>query len=255
MTRKLDRPHPPCNPKIIGPPTPTDLARIPLFEGAEEPYLDYVAKKSNVCKLPANKSLACDRAGTSHLYVIVEGYVAIWRPPCFGSEEYTFLAWRGPGQPIGEMRVLGEPRLSTRIDSCGPCELIEIPEKAFSEILNNQPIIYRNIVRLLLKKMRYQGHRSEVIQMNSARRKIAQTLLHLAEERLDTDASLLTKIVIPGPILQDQIAAYAGIDPHTVTIELSKLDNAHVISKSGTRAGTKITILDRVLLEEIAKQD
>lgn len=254
MTGKLTRPHSPLNPTILRRATVGDLEETELFRDTTPFWLDHIAKDSAICKLPANVSLKCVRGGVDHLYIIVKGYVAIWRPSCFAPTEYGFLAWRGPGQPIGEMRVLGEPRLSTRIDSCDPCELIEIREDTFSEVLINQPIIYRNITKLLLKKMRYQGHRSEVIQMNSATGKVAQTLLHLTEERLEADA-LLHEIVIPGVIRQDQIAAYAGINRHTVSTELSNLKNAQIISHSGTKRGTKITILNRARLESIAKQD
>ena len=253
MTEKLNRPHSPLNPTIVRHATAEDLEKTQLFRETDRVWLDHLAKDSCICKLPANASLKCVRGEVNHLYVIVRGYVAIWRPSGFGPNEYKFLAWRGPGQPIGEMRVLGEPRLSTRIDTCDPCEFIEIREDAFSEVLNGSPIIYRNIVKLLLKKMRYQGHRSDVIQMNSATGKVAQTLLHLAEERLENDS--LREIVIPGAIRQDQIAAYAGINRHTVSTELSNLKNAQIIFHSGTKLGTKITILNRKRLEAIAKED
>ena len=255
MTGKLNRPHSPLNPTILRCAIAEDIEKTQLFRDTDQVWLDHIAKDSSICKLPANASLKCVRGEVNHLYVIIRGYVAIWRPSSFRPNEYSFLAWRGPGQPIGEMRVLGEPRLSTRIDTCDPCEFIEIREDTFSEVLNGSPIIYRNIVKLLLKKMRYQGHRSEVIQMNSATGKVAQTLLHLTEERLETDSLLLGEIVIPGAIRQNQIAAYAGINRHTVSTELSSLKNAHIISHSGTKRGTKITILDRQRLEAIANED
>lgn len=254
MTEKPNRP-PSLNPTILRGATAQDLKKTELFKDTDPFWLDHIAKDSKICKLRANVSLNCVRGEVNHLYIIVKGYVAIWRPSCFGSQEYGFLAWRGPGQPIGEMRVLGEPGLSTRIDTCDPCELIEIREDTFSEVLKGSPIIYRSITKLLLKKMRYQGHRSEVIQMNSATGKVAQTLLHLTEERLETDALLLHEIAIPGAIRQDQIAAYAGINRHTVSTELSNLKNAQIISHSGTKRGTKITILNRERLEAIAKED
>ena len=237
------------------PAKPEDLEHTLLFKDVPPDFLDQIAKHSSLCKLRANVSLECVRGEVNYLYLIVKGFVAIWRPSCFGPNEYTFLAWRGPGQPIGEMKALGAQQLSARIDTCDPCEFIEIRADSFYDVLQGAPIIYRNICNLLLRKMRHQGHRSEVIQMNSATGMVAQTLLHLAEDRLESDISSLTAIPIPGVILQEQLAAYAGIGREAVNIELSELRKKNIISSVGSKLGTRITILDWRSLEAIVRED
>src|SRR5688500_4226672 len=105
MTTRLNRPHSIYNPTILRRATTADLEKTHLFKDTDPFWLEHIAKDSNICKLRANAGLNCVRDEVNHLYVIVKGYVAIWRPSCFGPKEYTFLAWRGPGQPIEEMKA------------------------------------------------------------------------------------------------------------------------------------------------------
>jgi hypothetical protein len=102
--------------------------------------------------------------------------------------------------------------------------------------------------------MRYQGHRSEVVQMSNPASQVAQTLLHLAEERCGTKSfNEQVVLAIPGFLHQREMGAYAGITRETVNRELGALRDKDIITLITSKSGCKITIVNRTVLQEIVQ--
>jgi CRP/FNR family transcriptional regulator, cyclic AMP receptor protein len=232
----------------------SDLEGRELFEDADPVALGEIAKDSFVCRLGAQEEIKLIRREVAHVNVILSGYVAIWINSQFTSAEETFLAWRGPEQIIGEMKAVANTPTEARIVTCEPCEFIEMRNDTFTDVAHDSARIYRNIARLLVKKMEHERCRSEIIRMTPAWRKVAQILLHLAHERCGGDrSSIPNRIKIPGVIHQDQVAGYAGTKRETVNRALSLLRRREVIDYDRNVRGSEITILNRQALERSAR--
>ncbi len=244
---------PASSPEYVRPATIDDFKSKELFEEVNENSLKYLLGHSMICRLNAHKNLSPTRDGLDYFYVIISGYVAIWLTSRLIHMGENFLAWRGPEQIIGEMRSIGDKTSEARITTCEPCEFIEIKSEILAEVAEATPRIYRNVARLLMEKLHQERHRAEVIQITTAQKKVAQTLLYLAEDRYRTIlAAEWSALKIPGVIHQDEIGAYIGAERETINRILCKFKNHNLISYTSSRHGCEITILDRDNLNNIA---
>jgi CRP-like cAMP-binding protein len=226
-----------------------DLKGTELFADVPDEAIEKLRPHSFICKLEAGKRLETSRGKTNYLYFIRNGFLAIWIPSCFDSKQKVFLAWRGPHQIIGELRQEGDTPSNTMIITCDECEFVEIPLREFFRVAAEAGLLYRNVANLLLRKVTNEGHRLEVVQMNSASMQVAQTLIHLAQDRCeDFSLETTTSITIPGTLVRTQMAAYAGIKRETFTRQLTALRGKNIISGYST-----ITILDVARLKKIAE--
>lgn len=226
-----------------------DLRATELFHDASGLTIAGIRRSSRICRLKANRRLYTTRknkrtgARGNFIYVILDGHVAIWVPSCFDSEHEVFVAWRGPSQVLGELKDEDAKPSTTRITTCDECTFIEIELSSFLELAARDSSLYRNVAHLLARKIFNEGHRVEVLQMGSVPMKVAQTLIHLAQERCRDFSDAKTKFEIPGLIRQGEIGAYAGITRETVNKELNELRDQRLIDYSGSR-GSRITILN-----------
>ncbi|MDQ3918592.1 MAG: Crp/Fnr family transcriptional regulator [Acidobacteriota bacterium] len=242
---KSDDPRAAWAASALSPAAVDDLRGRELFEGVDPVALAAIAKHSAIRKLGGREQLHLIRDEVALVFVIVSGYVSIWANSQFTSEGETFLAWRGPGQIIGEMKAVADTPAEARVITCEPCEFIEMRSDNFTDVAGGSARIYRNLARLLVKKMEHERCRSEIIRMTPVRRQVAQTLLHLAHERCGRDGlGRLSQIDIPGVIHQDEVAGYVGVKRETVSRELSGLKKKNIIAYPKSTKGSEIKILD-----------
>lgn len=247
--------YPASIPEYVRPAETDDLKATELFEEVDESSLSELVGHSKICKLGGHKSLSYTRDGVDYVYIIISGYVAIWLPSHLIHVGQSFLAWRGPGQIIGEMRSITDRTTEARITTCEHCEFIELRSDILTKIAEGTARIYRNVARLLTEKLYQERHRAEVIQISSAERKVAQTLLYLEQERSKTPPGNESReFGIPGIIHQDEIGAYIGAERETINRILRKFKTDNMINYTGNKHGCEITILDRERLVSIARK-
>jgi len=235
-------------------PTIDDIRDQELFRGLDAETLQFICEDSRIYDVVANQLVETTWDRINYLYVILKGFVSAWRPSCFDPAKEYFLAWRGPNQIIGEMRAIGTESISTHFKTCDRCHLLEIPSRIFFKAGEMDPVMYRNFSHLLMKKMRYQGHRAEVVQMANTRLKVVQTLLHLAEDRCGSEKiKQCEHLHIPGLLDQTELGLYAGITRATVNRELRVLKGEKLIQFSASKSGTRIIILNRSALQTITQ--
>ncbi|HEY9405719.1 MAG TPA: Crp/Fnr family transcriptional regulator [Pyrinomonadaceae bacterium] len=245
--------YPTSSPEYVRPATIDDLKSKELFEEVNKSSLKELAAHSKICKLSAHKSLPPTREGVDYMYVIISGYVAIWLPSRLIHMGESFLAWRGPEQIIGEMKSIGDKPSEARITTCDPCEFIEFRSDVLTKMAEVTPRLYRNVARLLMEKLHQERHRAEVIQITPAQRKVAQTLLYLAEERCGKILPVKSNMfAIPGIIHQDEIGAYIGAERETINRILCNFKSIKMISYTSNKHGCEITIINRKGLDNIA---
>jgi CRP-like cAMP-binding protein len=251
--RKSDDPNAAPESEVARQAEVEDLRDRELFAGVDPVALGQIARHSVIRKLGAQESLELVRSSVAYVDVILSGYVAIWVNSQFNSPGETFLAWRGPEQIIGEMKAVADTPAEARIVTCEPCVFIEMRSDNFTDVAEGSARIYRNIARLLVKKMEHERCRSEIIRMRPAGRQVAQTLLHLAHERCGPDGlGQPGEIEIPGVIHQHEFAGYVGVKRETVNRELSELKRMGVVAYVKRRAGSAITIRDVEALRQSA---
>ena len=234
--------------------SPEYLAKTQLFEGVKMPQIQELFNKSRFRTLKANKKVLLNRDGNDLVYLILSGYVVIWASSRFNRRR-ALLAFRGPGQILGEMRPLDatDPSSAT-IHTCDECTFFEMTNRSFVDLANKNPLLYRNVARLLVQKMASERHRSEVIRASPVERKVAQTLIFLAEERCGESAlKPSSSLTIPGSIHQKELGAYVGVARETVNHPLVALREKNIISYEKKKRDYQITILNPQELKKLAK--
>ncbi len=238
-------------PEFIDDAKPEDLNATELFKGVPADAISEIQKASRIVVLKPTQSLYTAREGVDYLYIILKGYVSIWIPPAFDPKlDEVFLAWRGPQQIIGELRKRGDALSDTIITTYEECVFIEIRLDAFGDLADTLCLLYQNVASLVWKKIWYEGRRSEVVQMNPARRQIAQTLINLAEDRCPDFSFKQVEYVIPGIIHQDELAGYAGITRKSAHEQMKFFREQGFVSYQGKK-GSQITIRNLHRLQEI----
>ena len=213
-------------PENVSAATITDLEQAILFQDVDLDTLNRLLQHCRICQIERRQELCLERRDGKYIYVIRRGYVAI-RSKAFALTWDNFLAWRGPGQVLGEIEILSQKPNSPIIKATDPCELIEIRAKPFLSVADSSPFIYRNLARLIVEKNVHAWRRSEIIQipLSSALRRIARTLMMLIEERGYDEGSRIIK----GSIRQIDIAGYIGTRRETVMENMAELREAGIL--------------------------
>lgn len=189
--------------------TEKDLNDTFLFTGAESLIDPFTDGNSYVCTLEMGQKMELTRNGVEHIYIITKGHLRLCIQNPRTSEE-IFIAWRNPGQILGEMSPLaGEPK-PVIIEASTDCEFVEIPSQLFLQQAERTHILYRNLVILLIQKTYEERQRSELLQSFKADRRIIYALLKLHKERgfvVDSDGHQ----VIKGVLRQKDVAAFVGL--------------------------------------------
>ncbi len=214
-----------------------DIKLAPLFKGVSDSVVEALVPGAHICKLDRNKKLYTLRPHGNYLYIIREGYLAL-RVNSHVLRWDNFLAWRGPGQLLGEFALLypeiisGNSKESDHLGLTGElkateeCELLEIEGGTFANAASRDANIYRNLSRLLIEKMTQEGKRSEVIQMSPALKRVAKTLLLLIEER---GYRASERKIIRGRIVQLDLAGFIGASRGNVSKQMQALKTAGLI--------------------------
>ena len=252
--RQNHRPTSIEEPETVRPATIDDLKGTELYRDLSDAAIEQSLSTSRICSLETGQRLYTTRDEIDYLYIIEQGYVSIWTRSYFNPDDEVFLAFRGPDQILGELRGLGDPPSNTEIRACDHCEFIEIRLDSFLDLAASNCFLYRNIAYMILRKMWHEGQRSEVVQTTLVRRRLAKTLIHLAQDRVPNFSLDDTEVKIPGTLHQDELGFYAGTGRHSVNIVLNRLKAQGVIDFDGVNKASEITICKLQDLLQIIRQ-
>lgn len=123
------------------------LGGLELFQGIPAASLAAVAERAAEAEFESGRYIVQQGQLGSGLFVVVEGTVRVVR----GSE---LLAELGPGELIGEIGVLDQqPRMASCIAE-GPVRCLGIASWDFLDLLESDPNLVRNVLRVLAERLR-----------------------------------------------------------------------------------------------------
>jgi signal transduction histidine kinase len=92
-----------------------------------------------------------ERAPGDSLYIIESGRLAILKQE--KGDQYTLLAYRGPGEVVGEISVMGQRARSASVIAVQDTDLIRIEGADFRSLVNEHPGISRAILDVLMDRL------------------------------------------------------------------------------------------------------
>ena len=137
--------------------------------------------------------------------VIEQGRAKITAVTDDGSE--VVLAFRGPGELLGELSALGgEPRLAT-VRALEPLDALALPAGDFDAFLESNPRVALVILRVVIARLRQADRQQIEMASYQTLGRVSLRLVELAERFGEpVEGGLLITL----PITQDELAGWAG---------------------------------------------
>jgi CRP/FNR family transcriptional regulator, dissimilatory nitrate respiration regulator len=216
------------------------IANIPLFEGLPTGQHEELARIAVNRSYKKNQIIFSEGDEGVGFYVIISGQIKIFKLSPEGKEQ--ILHMMGPEEIFGEVPVFTGQGYPAFAEANSNSSLLFFPRSAFIELIKKDPSLSLNMLAVLSWRLRKFAALVEDLSLKEVPGRLAAYLLYLSK-RADNKAEFDLDIS------KGQLASILGTIPETLSRILGKMSRQGVISSKGSR----IRILDRTALEEIAE--
>jgi CRP-like cAMP-binding protein len=206
------------------------IGRVPLFAGLEASSLAHVLADALVRRFPRNALLFVEGEPAGQFYVVLDGWVRLYRQTTDGRESVIALPARGESFAEAVMFLGGRfPVSAAAVDEA---RLLVIPARSFLRALqNDNELCFKMMASMALHLRRLVGQ-VEQLTVRSSSERVAQFLLRLARDGAES-------AIVHLPYDKGLIAARLGMQPETLSRALAKLRPLGVETH-----GSRVTIRD-----------
>lgn len=195
------------------------VQRVPLFDGLEPAMLERLLAPARVENRPRGSILFSQDEPATHFYVMLVGWVKIFRTTAEGQESVVHVFTRGESFAEAAIFAGGKYPVSATVASAS--RLLSIPAVPFLEVIEQEPAVARNMLAAMSRHLRQLVTRLEQLQSHSATERLASFLLSLVESGEETADLRL-------PIDKALLAARLGMQPETLSRALGRLRGAGI---------------------------
>lgn len=165
-----------------------------------------------------------------YMLLVVSGSVEIGSLSEGGRKYLNALL--GPGQVAPLVRLLEDKPLGYEYHAHEDSVVIRLPVDVVVEELDSEPVLWREVARLALHRQRISITMLQGLTLGTVRRRVAATLINLAEfYGTPQDSGLDLRVSLP----QQDFAALLGLSRQTVNKQLRMLADLGVIEMSYKR--------------------
>jgi len=190
------------------------LRRLPLFEGLEPEMLERLLAAARVESWPRGRQLFGQDEYADHFYVILVGWVKLYRTTADGHESVVHVFTRG--ESFAEAAIFAGARYPVSAAAADTSRLLAVPAEPFLRVLEAEPAVSRNMLAAMSRHLRQLVNALEQLQAHSAPQRLATFLVSIAPAA-DGAADLRL------PIDKALIAARLGMKPETLSRALARL--------------------------------
>lgn len=216
------------------------VRRVPLFAGLPPDMLDRLLEPARVENAPRGKLLFAQDTPASRFYVILVGWVKLYRSAADGGESVVHVFTRGDS--FAEAAIFAGGQYPVSAATASGARLLSIPASPFLEVLEQEPAVARNMLAAMSRHLRQLVTRLEQVQSQSAAARLAGFLLTLIDEDDRQEAEVRL------PIDKALLAARLGMQPETLSRALGRMREAGVEVH-----GERIRVPDVARLRELAR--
>ena len=216
------------------------IATVPLFEGLPKVQHEELARIAVNSSYKKNQIIFSEGDEGAGFYAIISGRVKIYKLSPEGKEQILHIM--GPGEIFGEVPVFTGQGYPAFAEANSQSLLLFFPRSEFIELLKKDPSLSLNMLAVLSWRLRKFAALVEDLSLKEVPGRLAAYLLYLSKR-----ASSETEFGLD--ISKGQLASILGTIPETLSRILGKMGRRGLISSRGSR----IRILDRTALEEIAE--
>ena len=184
---------------------------------------------------PQGHALFHERQVSDRVMIVLEGRVKIASSTDDGKERV--LAFRGPGEALGELSAIdGRPR-SASVTAVDPVEALVVPTAAFRGFLEANPRVMFFLMQRLIGRLREADRKRVEFGATDTIGRVAARLVELSERYGRRTAH---GVRIDLPITQEELASWVGSSREGVNKALNTLKGLHWIDIERR----SITVLD-----------
>lgn len=214
------------------------VQRVPLFAGLPDATQHRVASAAVTRHYDRDERVygPGDRTG---LFIVHSGLIKVHRLTESGSDQLIRLLF--PGDFLGDTALLADTAADHFAVALQPSELCMIDRDAFTRLLGLHPSIAVQMLQTVSSRLGTTEQMLSALKGQPIGQRLAQQLLHLADEARGTSFRL--------PTSKKELAAYLSTSPETLSRRLAALQQAGVI-RLGPRGW--VEVLDRRELQRSA---
>ncbi|WP_070989144.1 Crp/Fnr family transcriptional regulator [Halofilum ochraceum] len=190
------------------------VRRLPLFEGLESGMLERLLEPGRVVCPGRGDQLFARGQRAAWFYVVLVGWVKIFRTTAEGRESVVHVFTRG--ESFAEAAIFAGGDYPVSASAATPARLLAVPADPFLAILEEEPRVACNMLAAMSRHLRELVTALEQLQAHSASQRLATFLLGLVSS--DHEAADLHL-----PIDKGLIAARLGMKPETLSRALAAL--------------------------------
>jgi CRP-like cAMP-binding protein len=193
---------------------------------------------SAVQEFPRNSNLFMQGDAARRFYVVLDGWVKVFRETQDGRE--TVIHVFGPGESFAEAAIFGAAEYPACASACVDTRVLGIPAGSFKTRLSENRDLFQHFMASMNRKLLILTQQLELLSARSATERIAGFLCDLCSD--DAESSVLRL-----PLEKAVIAAMLGMQPETFSRSMSKL-RAHGVEIEGDT----VSIVDIGLLRDLS---
>ena len=206
------------------------VVRVPLFAGVEIGSLANLLAEAAVRRFAPNTLLFVEGEPAGQFYVVLDGWVRLYRQTADGRESMIALFARGESFAEAVMFLGGTfPVSAAAVDEA---RLLIIPARSFRRALEHDNELCFKMMASMAVHLRRLVGQVEQLTVRSSSERVAQFLLKLARDGAES-------AIVHLPYDKGLIAARLGMQPETLSRALAKLRPLGVETK-----GSRVTIRD-----------
>jgi len=190
------------------------LRRLPLFEGLDADTLERLLAHSRVESWPRGSQLFRQDEPARHFYVILVGWVKLYRTTAEGHESVVHVFTRG--ESFAEAAIFAGGRYPVSAGVADTTRLLAVPAEPFLRTLEAEPTVARNMLAAMSRHLRQLVTALEQLQAHSAPQRLATFLVGIAP-------AAEGEVELRLPIDKALIAARLGMQPETLSRALARL--------------------------------
>lgn len=217
------------------------VGQVPLFAGLERARLIDLLRDAWVRRVPRNTILFLQDEPASSFYVILEGWVRLYRETPSGHE--SIIAVLARGESFAEAAIFQAGAYPVNCAIVEDARLLCIPSEPFLRRLRESPDLCLNMMASMSVHLRRLVQQIEHLTVRSSAERLADFLLKLTPEEGES-------AVIELPWDKALVAARLGMQPETLSRSLAKLRRIGVETE-----GSRVLIRDLAGLRQFSAGD
>jgi CRP/FNR family transcriptional regulator, cyclic AMP receptor protein len=200
------------------------LLNSDVFACCDRPQLADVAESSLLQRVPRRRRLYAQGDGVAGLYVVAAGRVRVVRGA--GEARALTVAYRGPGEVIGEIAVTQRAKHEDSATATDAVEVVQIPLRSVEGLLARHPELALRLLQQMVERRLDTERRIEGLLSRSVESRVAEFVLDAANRHGIPDSRGL---LIGIKYTHQEIADYVGSTRETVTLTLGELKRRNLL--------------------------